>query len=276
MASCSRRITCGPIRSTTAASAAENPTRPRIPSADRATRRAATMMFGRYSISRPFTSLPFGAGKRHLSSPGIARAILGGWTAERNRNVRKPGFRSTSLSIVRTDLCRGICDQRGGTAELCIWSFADSAGWIDAAAMDQPGRVFHACIRNVRQSGPQCISCARIFRKWSWAFEGRPHHRTRQHSTSGRRVQRFQSRSIRSAECRRFVKATSASSPPRSATMRPGVARRESFSFQRRYRSNILARFDLRPQADRSGSTHLNSSPPFVRTMTLRFRQAHG
>ena len=38
------------------------------------------MTFARYSISPPFTSCPSEPGKHYLSSPGIVRTILGGWT----------------------------------------------------------------------------------------------------------------------------------------------------------------------------------------------------
>jgi len=79
MACSSRRITCGLIRSMT--EALRRGIRHTADSFCRSCDKGAvTTTFADYSISPPSTSLPFGAGKPHLSIPGFARTVLGGWT----------------------------------------------------------------------------------------------------------------------------------------------------------------------------------------------------
>ena len=126
-ASCSRRITCGLIRSTTGALAAGNPTRPRTLSAGRAIRRAATMTFARCSISPPFISCRSGPESRYLSSPGIARTMLGGWTLSAIGTTQTgTALQHHNRSFERFRAGR-LCDQRSRAAELCAWRLAHSA-----------------------------------------------------------------------------------------------------------------------------------------------------
>jgi hypothetical protein len=81
----SRRTTCGPIRSTTAVSAKASRTQDIF---CRACDKGSSDDDGRSMFNLAFVyDLPFGAGKRYLSSPGVGRVILGGlW----NRAVSEP------------------------------------------------------------------------------------------------------------------------------------------------------------------------------------------
>ena len=116
--------------------------------------------------------LPFGAGKHYLSSPGVARTMFGGWTLSAIGTAQTGlPFNITIDSFERVGAGR-LCDQRGRTAELCAWRLAHSARRIHSAGMGKPGRVFHACLRDVWQSGPQRLSRSRHFGSGSRIGEG--------------------------------------------------------------------------------------------------------
>ncbi len=118
--------------------------------------------------------LPFGAGKHYLSSPGIARTILGGWTLSTiattqtglpfnititRSNGSVPGGLAIS-GAERPNLVPGVSltPAGGSTPQL----------WINPAAFSTPGA------RNVWQSGTQCLSRSRDFGRRPRVSEGHP------------------------------------------------------------------------------------------------------
>ena len=168
------------------------------------------MTFARYSISPPFTSLPFGAGKPYLSSPGIARTIFGGWT------LSAIGTAQTGLPFnITIDRSNGSVPGDYAISgeerpNYVYWRPAYSARRIHAGRMGQPGRVFHARSRDVRQSGPQRLSRSRHFGTGSRVGEGCLLCRTREACAFGPTCSTFSIALSMALPMQTYPKSTSA------------------------------------------------------------------
>jgi hypothetical protein len=102
--------------------------------------------------------LPVGAGKRYLSTPGVARTVLGGWSLSAIGSAQTGLPFNITVNRSRMLLCRATMRSAAKNGRIMCLVSRSLRPRVHAVRVGKPGRIFHACFRDFWRSGPKCLS----------------------------------------------------------------------------------------------------------------------